>query len=166
MPWAAAEPTSVDEKIELLRHFRGSFDRGEDFVFGIFEPDESRVLGGSGLHTRHGPEALEVGYWVRVDAEGKGLASETTAALTRVAFEHCGVDRVEVRVDPANVRSQRVPERLGFEREARLRRRLPSKDAGGELRDVVVFAMFASDFRSTPGASVDYRAFDAAGRPL
>ena len=45
---------------------------------------------------------------------GQGLASEAAAALTRVAFERCGVDRVEIRIDPANERSQRVPERLGF----------------------------------------------------
>ena len=135
-------------------------------MLGIFERDESRVLGGSGLHTRHGPEALEIGYWLRADSEGKGLASEAAAALTRVAFERCGVDRVEVRIDPANERSQRVPERLGFTHEATLRRRLPGKLGGGDLRDAVIFSMFASEFPASPCASVEYRAFDAAGRPL
>jgi RimJ/RimL family protein N-acetyltransferase len=166
MHWATGEPSSLEDTIELLRRFRGLFDTDRDFVLGLFEPDESRVLGGSGLHTRHGPEALEIGYWLRVDAEGKGLASEAAAALTRVAFERCGVDRVEVRVDPANERSQRVPERLGFTREATLRRRLPGKLGGGDPRDAVVFSMFASEFAATPVAAVEYRAFDAAGRPL
>ena len=31
MPWAAREPTPLDEKVELLRSFRGRFDLGEDF---------------------------------------------------------------------------------------------------------------------------------------
>jgi RimJ/RimL family protein N-acetyltransferase len=170
MHWATGEPSSLDDTIELLRGFRGLFDTDQDFVLGIFERDESRVLGGTGLHTRHapwqGPEALEIGYWLRVDAERKGLASEAAAALTRVAFERCGVDRVEVRVDPANERSRRVPERLGFTQEATLRRRLPGKLGGGDLRDAVIFSMFATDFTSSPCASVEYRAFDAAGRPL
>ena len=129
MHWATGEPSSLDDTVALLRRFRGLFDTDQDFVLGIFERDESRVLGGSGLHTRHGPEALEIGYWLRADSEGKGLASEAAAALTRVAFERCGVDRVEVRIDPANERSQRVPERLGFTHEATLRRQ-----AAGQAR--------------------------------
>ncbi|MGZ8688274.1 MAG: GNAT family N-acetyltransferase, partial [Gaiellaceae bacterium] len=34
MPWAAAEPTTVAEKAELLRSFREEFRRGRDFVYG------------------------------------------------------------------------------------------------------------------------------------
>ena len=51
MPWAADEPKPVEEKAELLRAFRGRFDLGEDFVYGIFARDEREVIGGSGLHT-------------------------------------------------------------------------------------------------------------------
>ena len=54
MPWAADEPKPVEEKAELLRFFRGRFDLGEDFVYGVFARDESEVVGGTGLHTRIG----------------------------------------------------------------------------------------------------------------
>jgi RimJ/RimL family protein N-acetyltransferase len=47
MPWAADEPRPLEEKAELLRMFRGRFDLGEDFVYGIFPRDESEVIGGS-----------------------------------------------------------------------------------------------------------------------
>jgi hypothetical protein len=32
MPWAAGEPQTLDEKVRLLRRFRGQFDLGQDFV--------------------------------------------------------------------------------------------------------------------------------------
>ena len=32
MPWAVDEPTPVEAKVDLLRKFRASFDRGEDYV--------------------------------------------------------------------------------------------------------------------------------------
>ena len=67
MPWAHDDPQEVGQKAELLRRFRGQFDLGQDFVFGIFAPDESEVLGGTGLHTRAGDGGLEIGYWVRAD---------------------------------------------------------------------------------------------------
>jgi RimJ/RimL family protein N-acetyltransferase len=165
MPWAAHEPQPVEDKIELLRGHRGRFDLGEDFVYGILDRDESRVLGGSALYTRAGEGAFEIGYWIRADSIGRGLASEAAAALTCAALAYCDVDRIEVHIDPANRRSARIPLRLGFVEEARLRRRLPSF-AGSGLRDVVVFTMLASEVAASPAAATGYASFDAAGRAL
>jgi RimJ/RimL family protein N-acetyltransferase len=163
MPWAHDEPTSLDAKAELLRVFRGRFDLGQDFVYGIFDSDESEAVGGTGLHTRVADEAaLEIGYWIRDSRAGGGLATEAAAALTRVAFELCGVDRVEIRVDPENVRSLAIPRRLGFQEEGTLRRRLVGPD--GRRADAVCFALFAGDLAGTPAATTPLRAFDALGR--
>ena len=159
MPWAAEEPQSIAQKVELLRTFRGNFDLGHDFVYGIFDRDESRVAGGTGLHTRRGDDALEIGYWIRADRAGQGLATEATAALTRVAFEVCRVDRVEIRCDPRNERSRNVPRKLGFVEEATLRRRLQYP----EPRDVVVYSFFAEAFRGSPLASATVEAYDVLG---
>ncbi len=163
MPWAQAEPQPLEEKVELLRGFRGRFDLGEDFVYGIFTADGSAVVGGSGLHTRVGDGAFEIGYWIRASLAGKGFATEATAGLTRVAFEVCGVDRVEIRVDPTNAMSLAIPRKLGFAAEATLRRRLPAKTPGEPPRDAVVFSLFRDDFAATPSASVSVEAYDASG---
>jgi RimJ/RimL family protein N-acetyltransferase len=161
MPWAADEPQALAEKVALLRRFRGRFDLGQDYVYGIFNADESEVVGGSGLHTRAGDDALEIGYWIRLSRVREGLATETTAALTRVAFEVCGVDRVQIRVDPTNVVSLAIPLRLGFVEEARLRRRLPSRGSGP--RDAIVFTMFFDGFADSAPAAVPVKAYDALG---
>jgi RimJ/RimL family protein N-acetyltransferase len=157
MPWADEEPTTLGEKIELLRRFRGRFDLGTDFVYGIFDRDESRVVGGTGLHKRIGDDAFEIGYWIHVDRSREGLATESTAALTRVAFELCDVDRVEIRVEPSNVASLGVPRKLGYLEEATLRRRLPGQ------RDVVVWTLFKDAFPSSPTATASFEAYDATG---
>jgi RimJ/RimL family protein N-acetyltransferase len=163
MPWAHDEPKPLSEKVALLRHFRGRFDLGQDFVYGIFSSDESQVVGGSGLHTRVGDGAFEIGYWIRAGRAGHGLATESTAALTRVAFELSGVDRLEIRVDPANARSASIPEKLGFTAEATLRRRLPPFGGQTEAHDVVVYSLFRDRFASTPCAAAAVEAYDAAG---
>ena len=64
MPWAAAEPEPLDAKVERLRQFRARFDLGQDFIYGIFNPQENRLIGGTGLHTCIGSDALEIGYWI------------------------------------------------------------------------------------------------------
>jgi RimJ/RimL family protein N-acetyltransferase len=163
MPWARHEPQSLAEKVALLRRFRGNFDLGEDFAYGVFAPDESRVVGGSGLHPRVGDDAFEIGYWIRASDTGAGLATEAAGALTRVAFEVCGVDRVEIRVEPANGASIAVPRKLGFREEASLRRRLEPREAGAAPRDVIVFSLFRDEFPASPVARLPVQAYDAAG---
>jgi RimJ/RimL family protein N-acetyltransferase len=93
---------------------------------------------------------------------GRGLCTETTAALTRVAFELCGVDRVEIRVDPENGASLAIPRKLGYVEEATLRRRLPPH-GNGAPRDVTLFALFRDGFKKSPAASSPLRAYDALG---
>jgi RimJ/RimL family protein N-acetyltransferase len=164
MPWAHNEPQTLDEKVALLRKFRSNFDADEDFVFGIFDREETRVLGGTGLHTRVGAHAREIGYWIRKDAEGQGYVTEAVAAVTRVGFEVEGLERIEIRVEPENVRSRAVPERLGYAEEALLRGRV--RNASDEPRDVIVYSLFADTFASSPAASAVVEAFDAAGNRL
>jgi RimJ/RimL family protein N-acetyltransferase len=163
MPWAANEPQTLDEKVQLLRRFRGEFDLGQNFVYGLFSRDESEVVGGSGFHTRVGGKAFEIGYWIRASREGEGLTTEVTAALTRVGFEYCGADRIEIHVEPVNERSMRIPLKLGYREEARLRRRLEAKP-GGELRDAVVFTLFRDELAESPASSAQLEAYDALGR--
>lgn len=164
LPWAADEPRPLDDRVELLRSFRGRFDLGEDFTYGIFDPKERSVLGGTGLHTRAGPDALEIGYWIRTGRTGRGLATEAAAALTRVCFELLGLDRVEIRAEPGNDASLAIPAKLGFAREGMLRRRLPGGD--GTKRDVVVCSLFAAEYPGSPASKVRLRAWDAAAREM
>jgi RimJ/RimL family protein N-acetyltransferase len=163
MPWAESEPQTLEEKTDLLKSFRAQFDLGENFVMGIFSADESELIGGSGVHPRNEPGGLEIGYFVRASRARQGYVTESTAALTRVGFEICGADRMEIRIDPENEASIGVPLKLGYTEEATLRRRLPGK-AGGPLRDVTLYTLFREDF--DPAIAPELRAFDASGRQL
>ena len=160
MPWAAYEPQTLDEKTELLKGFRSAFDAGENFTYAIFSADETEQLGGTGLHPRIGPGGLEIGYFVRASATRQGIATESSAALTRVGFEISGADRIEIRIEPGNEASLGIPRKLGFMEEATLRRRLPAAE-GKPLRDVTIFTLFREDF--DPAIAPEIRAFDARG---
>jgi RimJ/RimL family protein N-acetyltransferase len=161
MPWAHEEPQPLSEKIRLLRRFRGEFDLGQNFVYGIFDRDESEVLGGTGLHPRIGDGAFEIGYWIRSSRTRQGFATEAAAALTRAAFALCDIERIEIHVDPANAASAGVPRKLGFEEEATLRQRLPG--IGKDRRDETIFSMFRDDPAAATLAEVALQAFDSAG---
>jgi RimJ/RimL family protein N-acetyltransferase len=160
MPWAADEPQTLEEKTDLLKLFRSEFDTGENFIYGIFSADETEQVGATGLHPRIGPGGLEIGYFVRASAIRHGIATDSSAALTRVGFEVCNADRIEIRIDPRNQASFGIPRKLGFLEEATLRRRLPSRE-GEPLRDVTIFTMFREDF--DPSSAPNISAYDARG---
>ena len=122
------------------------------------------MLGSSGLHTRLGDKAREIGYWIHVDHIGQGYATETAAALTRVAFCIDAVDRVEIHCDPANATSAAIPARLGYTHEATLHRRSHWPD--GTVLDSMVWTLFADAFSASPAAQIEIQAFDAAGREI
>ena len=161
MPWADQEPTDIEAKVQVLRGFRGRFDLGQDFAYGSFDPDEQRVIGGTGLHARLGKGALEIGYWIRVDCINCGLATEAAAALTRVAFQAYDVNRVEIHCDPQNVRSAAVPRELGFTHEATLRQRV--QGSGGQLRDEMIWTLLRCEYSESPAARCQVKAYDAIG---
>jgi RimJ/RimL family protein N-acetyltransferase len=166
MPWMQFEPQTLAEKVDLLRAFRAGFDADENYAYGIFTRDESRQLGGAGLHPRGGPASLEIGYFIRADALRQGYATEVTAVLARAAVDVCGVKRVDVQIDPANERSVGIPRKLGFTLEGTLRRRLPPKEEGGERRDSMLFTMLAEELPDSPCAAYGYTAYDVAGNKL
>jgi RimJ/RimL family protein N-acetyltransferase len=164
MPWASDEPEALQAKIERLRQWRGKFDLGQDFVYGVFSLDEKEVLGSSGLHTRVGEGAREIGYWIHADHINQGLATEVAAALTRVAFDIEAVLRVEIHCDPRNVRSAAVPRKLGFVHEATPRQR--TLDPEGERRDTMIWTLLTEEYGASPASTAEVEAFDAMGRRI
>ncbi|RAL22487.1 N-acetyltransferase [Lujinxingia litoralis] len=164
LSWTRHEPRDLNEKIERLRQLRSAFDAGRDFVFGLFTPDQTRIIGACGLQTRQGPGAREVAYWVHRDFCRRGLATEVAAALVRVAFEVEGVGRVEIRCDPRNTPSACIPRKLGFEHEATLRGR--KRDAQGNLCDEMIWTLFAEHYPGSQARERAVCAYDVLGRRL
>lgn len=164
MSWAHDEPETLQQKVERLRQYRGKFDMGQDFYYGILNPEETDVLGATGLHTRLGENVLEIGYWLHKDYTKRGYATEASAALVKVAFEIEDVLRVEIHCDPMNVNSAAIPMRLGFKNEGVLRRRKPFRE--GELRDEMIWSLFADEYPNSPASEAQVEAFDVLGRKI
>jgi RimJ/RimL family protein N-acetyltransferase len=122
------------------------------------------LLGCTGLHTRLGQGAREIGYWIHKNQINQGFATEATAALTKVAFEVDHVKRVEIHCDPKNIRSASIPRKLGFIHEATLKHRIvfPS----GKSSDSMIWTLFAEDYLTSPSSKSIIQAFDAFGRRI
>ena len=137
MPWADDE--SADERFQRqrLRGVQHKAATGEEWQYGLFPVDESRVLGSFGLMTRQGPGTIEIGYWVHVDEIGHGLATLASRALTNASLALDGFTTVYIRCDERNTRSASVPRRLGYTLEQTLSR---APEAPGESGQLMIWA--------------------------
>jgi len=161
LPWAYNEPEPIEEKAQRMKRFRGLFDLGQDFVYGIFNPEETKLIGGTGLHTRLGEDQLEIGYWIHKDYLNQGLVTESTRALVKVAFEVLHVHRLEIHCDPENFASAAVPRKLGFAHEGTMRAKSRFLD---EWRDTMVWGLLDTDYPDSPSSKVEIHVFDADGQ--
>ncbi len=164
LPWAKQEPVDLQSMVDTLRLFRGKFDLGLDYVFGIFDRSGDRLLGSTGLHTRPGGNAREIGYWISTSHVNKGYATEAVSALIKIGFDIENLDRIEIHCDPENHKSRRIPERLGFTHEATLKNRFV--DALDQLRDKMIWTMFKDQYEKTAIKSMPVKAFDIIGREI
>ena len=139
MPWADHIPT-LPEAIENCAKAQKAFKDGSDYRFHLFLRDSMTFIGGSGLHRIDwSVPKCEIGFWVRASCTGKGYIAEAVGAISRFAMESLGANRVEIRMSTMNIRSRRVPERLGFVCEGILRNN--ERNVDGTLRDTCVYSM-------------------------
>lgn len=164
MTWASAEPQPVDAHLSTLRAFRAQFERDEEYHHLLFDRVEGLVVGVASLRRSQGPQALEIGYWIRSDRTGRGLGREAAAALTRVGFGVHAVTRMEIRVAVGNARSSAIPRRLGYRLDGVLRRRIHVPQ--DRLVDVEVWTMLHEELAASACAEVVVEACDALGRKL
>ncbi|MCC6595314.1 MAG: GNAT family N-acetyltransferase, partial [Rhodanobacteraceae bacterium] len=87
----------------------------------------------------------ELGYALRPAYWRQGLATQMLTLALGHAFTALGLLRIEADVDPLNLASCRLLERLGFVREGLLRERWR---VGGATQDSALYGLLARDWRA------------------
>jgi RimJ/RimL family protein N-acetyltransferase len=83
-----------------------------------------------------------VAYWLAPASRGKGIATRAVTMLCEWAFDGLRLARLELRVDVRNQASQRLAERVGFEREGLIR---SSQEIHGERIDEYLYSLLPGD---------------------
>jgi ribosomal-protein-alanine N-acetyltransferase len=92
----------------------------------------------------------ELGYVLGHDWWGQGLMHEALQALLQCAFTTLGLRRIEAEVDPRNLASGKLLQKLGFSSEGVLRGRWVTK---GHVCDVESFGLLRDDRDQAAGVA-------------
>ncbi len=143
LPWAEALDTVAATRAWLQRYAeRAARDDGR--IVGLWL--DGRLVGGA-LYRIFEPRfaSCEVGVWIELSAQGRGLVTRAAREMLRYAFDERGFHRVEWRTTPRNHRSIAVARRLGMTREGVLRGAYPYR---GVRNDVEVWSILAAEWES------------------
>jgi RimJ/RimL family protein N-acetyltransferase len=120
----------------------GAWARDPGQQFAVTVDDE--VAGSIGMRTNESNTG-HIGYWCAPEARGRGILTRALRVLCRYGFDELGLERLELITDPDNRASQRVAEKVGFQREGVLRSHLRHPD--GRRRDSVMFSLLPGELR-------------------
>jgi len=144
--WARPAMTDPSEAEDLLREIEHHAAAETLFQWGIARRDDDAVIGTCTLfRIEREHRRAELGYILRRDLWGRGLATEALTALLNHAFDTLRLHRLEADIDPRNAGSLRLVERLGFKAEGHL---LERYFVAGEIQDSLIYGLLAPAWRS------------------
>ncbi len=135
------EEAQAKEMITLLTQLS---EENKAIRYSIIKVGESHeIIGSCGYNfIDFDNEKAEIGYDIGRVFWGKGYATEAVSALVEHAFTHLKLNRIEAKVDPDNVNSKKVLEKLNFTLEGTLRQYERVNDG---FRDVSIYSKLSSD---------------------
>jgi RimJ/RimL family protein N-acetyltransferase len=140
--WIPVIPSPYTEE-DALGFIRGEVPGAPEYSFAIAVDDS--VVGAIGMGLNSHRYRGTIGYWVASWARGRGFCTTALRTLARWAFDELELKRLDLITDPENLGSQRVAEKVGFQREGVLRSHLLHPD--GRLRDSVMFSLLPGELR-------------------
>lgn len=133
-------PASVEEVRNYIDNMPQTLDVVDVcFQFAIIIAAENRLIGDMGISfTNHNGSQAEIGCTLNKDYQNKGYATEALKGIVNYLFSTLKKHRIIASIDPRNISSIRLIERLGFRKEADFRE---SYYLRGEWVDDIIYAM-------------------------
>lgn len=140
-------PIKLEEASEFIQKISTTFNSPDSwFQFAIFEKNGGQMIGDLGVHfLEEGSKQAEIGCTLSKDFQGKGYAHESLKALMNSLFYDIDLHRIFASIDPQNIGSIKMMEKLGFRKEAHFKESL---FLNGKWVDDVVYAILQNEWKN------------------
>lgn len=144
--WSAPPMTGLEQAQQKFREIQSGYQSGAALQLGIQRLSDQALIGACTLLHFHWPSRrAEIGYLLGRPYWRQGYIQEALHALITYAFQDLDLNRLEADIDPRNTASARTLERLGFQKEGRLRQRWI---VNGEVQDTDFYGLLRSEWLS------------------
>jgi RimJ/RimL family protein N-acetyltransferase len=125
----------VNYKLQNPRH---------DYEFAIILKESNTLIGGCGIHiTNINNKEGSIGYCFDKRYWRNGYASESAKAIINFGFEKLNLHRIFATCHPENIGSAKVMEKIGMQKEGRLREHKFQK---GKWRDSFIYSILDYEY--------------------
>ncbi|MEL6836511.1 MAG: GNAT family protein [Bacteroidota bacterium] len=140
-------PKSMEEVASFIQKQPQTFNLPDSwFQLAIVHQESERMIGDLGVHfTGSQNKQVEVGFTLDKDYQGQGYAREAVTRLIDYLFGELGKHRITASIDPKNLPSIKLVERLGLRKEAHFKESLYFK---GEWVDDIIYAMLQWEWKA------------------
>jgi [ribosomal protein S5]-alanine N-acetyltransferase len=145
MKYYGLEPfKSINDAFDEISWYQSIHNNKTGIRWGITLKEQGVVIGSCGFHkivSQH--FRTEIGFELSKEQWGKGIAVEAVEAIINYGFEHMNFQRIEALIEPPNLSSQKLVEKLGFLREGLLRN---YEFTRGKFDDLYMYSLLKQDF--------------------
>lgn len=140
---------SRSESDAFMNRIEHHFD---EHGFGVWCVElDGQVAGYTGFMVPWFRDGVEIGWRIRSQHWGRGIAPEAARACLRWGFDDLGFDEIISFTAVTNVNSRRVMEKIGLERDPDGDFDHPSVPVGNPLRPHVLYRLSRSSYRELYG---------------
>lgn len=135
--------TNENQALDMINLFDGLSQESKAIRFSIIKKDSNEIIGSCGyndLDFENGK--AEIGYDIAKSFWGRGYATEAISSLLEHGFSSLKLNRIEARVDPRNVNSMKLLQKLNFRFEGTLRQ---YERVDGKFNDLSIYSKLISD---------------------
>jgi len=138
---------SISDAEKLINSVEEAYRKQEGITWAIIERHSNSFIGYFGFW-RMIPEhcRAEIGYALKREYWGKGYMHETIDKIVRFGFNEMKLHSIEVNVNPANERSKKVLEKIGFKKEAYFRENYLFDN---KFLDSIIYSLLEKDLTET-----------------
>ena len=148
MRYYGLEPfKSIDDALDEISWYKSIFEKGTGIRWGISLKGSDKIIGSCGFFNRAVEHSrTEIGYELSKEYWGKGIAGEALESVVKYGFQNLQLERIEALVEPANVASLKLLDKMGFEKEGLLRH---YEFTCGKFDDLYIYSILKSDLVTT-----------------
>jgi|SRR5690625_1750367 len=119
LPWVD-HVKAVDDSLQFIERSFETYANRENLNCGVFFKEQ--LVGIVSFNSFDWTNYIgEIGYWLSIDQQGKGVMTQAVKAFVDQAFTYFDLNKVEIYAALQNKKSQAIPERLNFKKEGVIR---------------------------------------------
>ena len=136
-------PRPLAETIEDAQKFitdcNAGIEKNEYINWAIAQKEDNKLIGMIGFF-RMQPENFrgEIGYILNPNFHGKGIMKEASDEAIKFGFEKMNFHSIEAVIDPKNIASEKLLQKLNFEKEAHFKENFFYNN---EFLDTVIYSL-------------------------